>query len=230
MSLPATILIAVAGLLSPPPAEPDYGEIVVTGSRRPLQPLEEPIAYFRRHCFEPLRRARRAAPPPETGSNWELLPDAERRRLRIDDPATPAFWLHDPERRQVLILKFEQPERADRLQERKCTMVVIGGSGHGALGGGMARLFRGPGTDRHVGHPDGMARLAGWRQRVWTATPVRGSTAWQAPRNSWVVVASPSYYDRLDFVIGDLRSSEGRTPPVSILTLSFTTRGDRSGA
>jgi hypothetical protein len=73
---PAAIVLVAAALLQPPAAEPDYGEIVVTGSRRPLQPLEEPIAYFRRHCFEPLRRHKQAAMPPEAGSDWELLPDA----------------------------------------------------------------------------------------------------------------------------------------------------------
>jgi hypothetical protein len=71
--------------------------------------------------------------------------------------------------------------------------------------------------------------LPGWRQRAWTATPQRGSTAWQSYRGrrsgGWVRVASPAYYDRLDYVLGDLKVSESRSPPVSILTLSYTTRG-----
>ena len=232
MSAAFALLVATAALLRPPPAEPDYGEIIVNGSRLPLQPIEEPIAYFRRHCFDPLRRSKQPAPPPETGSNWELLPDAERRLMRIDDPAIPAFRLSDPERRHVLILKVEQPAREAGLQEHRCTLVVVGGDRHEDLADGMAALFRGPGSDRHVGHPEGAPRLSGWRQRVWTSTPARGSSAWQAYRGrrqggGFVVVASPSYYDRLDYVLGDLKRSEGRAPPVSILSVSLTTRGSR---
>jgi hypothetical protein len=213
--------------------EPDDDAIVVTGSRVPLAPLLEPIEYFARHCYEPHRRTRQPAPPPEFGSDWEVLPDSARAQLRMIGPDGQAYWMRDEERGHTLVLTFDRPPRGDYVQESRCSLVVIGGTGHDRFAAGMARLFRGPGTDRHVGHPDGNPRLPGWRQLAWTAIPRRGSSAWDVepgPRGGtgWIVVIDPVlFYDNADFVLGDLKTSEGRAPRVSVLSLSFSTRGRR---
>jgi hypothetical protein len=227
----------VLGLsLSQPPAEvpePDYDAIVVTGSRVPLAPLLEPIEYFAQHCYEPHRRTKQPAPPPESGSDWGVVPDSARAHLRTLGPDGQAYWMRDEERGHTLILTFERPPRRDNVQESRCSLVVIGGTSHDGFATGMGRLFRGSGTDRHLGHPDGNPRLTGWRQLAWTAIPRRGSSAWEQYRGSrrgggWVMVSdSGLFYDNADFVLGDLKTSEGRTPRISILSLSFSTRGYR---
>jgi hypothetical protein len=95
----------------------------------------------------------------------------------------------------------------------------------------MQRLFKGAGTQRHVGYEGSNPPLKGWTQRAWTGTPDRGSARWQAypsrrtGEGSFILVTHPTYYDSMDYLWGSLKQTEARTPPVSILTLSYTTRG-----
>lgn len=96
----------------------------------------------------------------------------------------------------------------------------------------MSALFHGPGTQRHVGEPDGSPSLPGWQQWVWTGMPRRGSRSWRVIERSgrirsggsWLVVTDPRFYDSYDYLLGDLktRTSDGR--PVSVLSFALTRR------
>ena len=224
---------AAVAVAQPPGGEPDYSTIVVTGTRaKPLEPLLEPIAYFRRHCFDALRLGGRTAPPADDDGDWIPVSDPIRQRLRLD-AEIPAFVLNDPGRGHALILKFEKAPRDDGLNETRCTMVVVGGTAHDRLTADMFTLFKGSGTERHLGHPDGHSRHLGWKERLWIGIPRRGSSRWEVYRNhrsgggAFVRVGSPSLYDRFDWIMGDLKQTVSRTPPVSLITLSHTTRGER---
>jgi hypothetical protein len=230
----AALVAGLAALSVQPPAEaePDYEAIVVTGSRPNREPLPEPIEHYRRHCFEANRLTRRSAPPGPSDRYWRAADQALRDQLGVVDPGTLVYALTDFVRGHRLILRIERRQVKGQLVESTCRLIVIGGSSHDRLEAGMAALFRGPGTDRHVGHPAGTQRLAGWTERVWTGMPERGSKAWRqyfstgvrGRRDSWLVVISDSFYDRNDYILGDLKVSEGRQPRVSILSFAYTSR------
>lgn len=229
MRLPLLFL----ALAAPAPATPDpLDEIVVTRRRGSAVPRPEPFAHFRDRCFEATRRTGHPAPPPVDDRDWAPLDDATRRQLRLDDPATAAFDLFDDARGQRLILKIEQPRRTDGLAEISCSLIVLGGSGHDALPGRMSGLFGAPGSERHVGHQAGIARVAGWRQWAWTGMPGRRSHNWRsyAPsgpgsrRGSFLVVIDPEFYDSWDYIVGELKTRQGADHPISVLTFSHTHR------
>ncbi|TMJ19315.1 MAG: hypothetical protein E6G92_05850 [Alphaproteobacteria bacterium] len=213
------------GVASPPPDALET--IVVTARPGPLPPLRDAIDYFRLFCFEANRLTGRSAAPEDR--DWQPLDSAARERLGIADPQAGAFGLADRARRRTLLLKIERIDRPGRLVESRCTLIVIGGDEHARLASGMAALFRGPGTQRHVGEADGVPSLPGWRQWLWTGMPARGSRSWRVvapPRGSGptsLVVTDLRFYDQYDFLIGDLKTrDDGR--PLSILSFAYTTR------
>jgi hypothetical protein len=163
--------IAVAQALEPPP-DPQLADIVVTARPAPLAPLLMPVAYLRRHCFDPLRLTGRFAPPVDDADWRELRPEITRRFGQADGGA-PAYSLKDPKRGHTLLIRFERlPGRKGwNVVEDRCTLAVIGGDGHAGLVDAMAGLFRASGTQRHVGASDGvpaLPALPGWRQWIWS--------------------------------------------------------------
>lgn len=228
------MMLALALLMAQPPAsppiEPDYEELVVTAERRTLAPLPEPIEQFRQHCFETTRRERRPILPLEPPSEWTALEEYERESLRLG-PEVEAVSLSDPGRSQRLVLTAETRQMPGRLIEHRCSLIVIGGRDHGSFQNGMARLFGGSGTSRHLGHPAGLEPIPGWSHLIWTAMPQRGSRSWWTPRgrqsDSFLTVTDLSFYDSFDFLLGDLKRTEKRRTDVSILSLVLTYRPRR---
>ena len=224
---------ALAGAaVAQPPADPDpasFEEIVVRARPGPPAPLRDAIDYYRSYCFDANRRTGRSAPPVED-SDWQPLDEAMRRRFGVGDPDSSAFGLADRGRERTLLMKFERFARPGGLIESRCTLVILGGRDHAALVGQMSALFRGPGTERHVGERDGSPRIGGWRQWLWTGMPQRRSRDWRVVASSrstrggtWVVVTDPSFYDSFDYVLGDLKIRQsGR--PLSVLSFAYTTR------
>lgn len=235
-------LLAAAALLSgsgnpvpasPPPVSqeaPDtFQDIVVTGQRGG-RPLPDAVEFLGRFCFEANRRTGKPAPPADE-PRWEELDEPTRARFRIADPSVPAFSFTDEGRGHVLLLKFERFEHRNRVFENRCTLVVVGGRDHERLPGQMSRLFKGAGTERHVGHAAGAPAFKGWRQWVWTGRPPRGSRNWRAiqPRRgagggSWLVVTDPAFYDEFDYILGDLKTRTDPGRPVSMLSFAYFRR------
>jgi hypothetical protein len=213
-----------------PPAQ----EIVVTGRRGPPVPKAEPIEYYRRHCFDANRLTGRSEPP-ATDPDWRPLDDDDlRARLGIKEADPPYYVLRDPARGHLLLLKFEQFSRPWRTTENRCTLVIIGGTAHEHLTSQMNALFRGPGTQRHVGEPDGYEKMPGWHQRLWNAMPNRRSKSWQVVEakgaaraaGTFIVVVEPTFYDEHNYVIGDLKTKDEGNPALSILTFGLIRRNE----
>jgi hypothetical protein len=95
----------------------------------------------------------------------------------------------------------------------------------------MSSLFKGGGTERHVGHPAGSSAVKGWRQWVWTGRPRRGSRNWRATDpgrgasgGTWLVVTDPAFYDEFEYILGDLKTKTDTGRPVSMLSFSYLRR------
>lgn len=229
-----TLLLALlAGLALQPPEPPGVviEELVVTARRPNAMSLGDPADHFRRHCFDPQRRTGRFIKPGADDPHWHPLDGEVRERLGVTDPQIALFGLTDHVLRHSFVLRIERVPQPGGLTQHRCTLTVIGGIAHDRLQAGMAVLFRGPGTQRHLGHPAGERRLLDWRQHVWTAMPQRGSDAWRdaaaaarRPGGTFIVVTDPSFYDDHSYVLGDLKTRTGRQPTVSILTLAHTLR------
>lgn len=215
---------------APDAAEPVYEELVVTAERRTLAPLPEPIEQFRQHCFDAIRRDREPLIATDPSSEWTALEAHEREALRLE-PAVTAVALADPARAQRLVLTAEERSLSGRLTESRCSLIVIGGRNHDGFADGMARLFGGSGTSRHVGHAAGTEPIPGWSHLVWTAMPTRGSRAWRVAggrrTDSFLVVTDLQFYNSYDFVLGDLKRSENRATEVTILSLVLVRRARR---
>ena len=217
------------------PIAPDLADVVVTARKRHgrAAPLDA-VGYVQRFCFDPYRLDGKPAPPIADGI-WSPLGPELRARFRLDQPDAPAFSADDPATGATLLLKFETFARPDRVVERRCTLAAIGGGDHARLPGRMAALFRGEGTQRHVGHIAGVPAIPGWEQWLWTANPGRGAHDWRdvnansrgAPDRTWVVVTDPSFYNEHDYVIGDLKTNHGARPTISVISIAFLTREPR---
>lgn len=237
---PLTLLAFVAsGLASGAPGQPTQvppatdaqpEDIVVTGRRRAPPPLLDAVGYYKRHCFEPARLTRRFSPP-DDDTDWQLLDDKVRAQFGLVGPEVPAFGLADGPRAQTLLIKFERFALANKLTEIRCTLVIMGGD-HARLVDQVSKLFGGPGTQRHVGHEAGVARIPGWQQWVWTARPRRRSKSWRVNQaagaaradGTWTVVIDPSlFYGDLDYVLGDLKTKTTPGRPISVLSFAYTT-------
>lgn len=242
MSMAGILVALIAGAdpaqtptaAAPPPVE----DIVVTGTRgsavRKVRP--DAVEVLRDHCFEPARLARRfSAPAP--GPRWIELDETERRQFQIENPHVPAFAMEDESRAQHLWLKFERLDHKGNTEEQRCTLLIIGGRDHRRFVGDMSDLFRGRGTQRHVGQLDGSPALAGWEQWAWTGMPSRNSKSWKAldpQRGSepgWLVVADvQGFYNSYDYIMGDMKLRRGPGTAVTMLTFSLTTRPRRQSA
>jgi hypothetical protein len=208
--------------------EPDIADIVVTARGTPPARLD-PIVYLRLYCFDPARL--RGSPEPPTASYWVPLDPETRTRFGAQNPEVQAFGLVDPVRRLTLLLKLERFDRPARVVEHRCTLAVFGTVEERALADAISNLFRGPGTQRHVDHPDGVPSLPGWKQWLWSAMPGRGSKGWRSVNATgrrdagatWVVVTDPSFYAAHDHVLTDLKVRKAGHP-LALVTFAFSTR------
>lgn len=225
-------LDAVGQPTAAPPVtqEAPLEDIVVTARRGAPPPLLDAAGYYKRLCFEPARLTRRFSPP-DDDSDWQPLTDKVRVQFGIADPEVPAFGLVDGPRAQTLLIKFERFALAGKLTEIRCTLVILGGD-HAKLVDQVSKLFGGPGTQRHVGHADGVERIPGWRQWVWTGRPQRRSKNWRVVEaagaaragGTWIRVIDPSlFYREMDYILGDLKTKTTPGRPVSVLSFTYTT-------
>jgi hypothetical protein len=206
-------------------------EIVVSRRKGAPHPKLDATAYLQRHCFDANRLSGRSAPP-EDDINWEPLDDTARAQFGIADPKVLAFGLADEAREHTLLIKFETFRLKNDLRENRCSLVVIGGGDHAELPDRISAMFKGRGTQRHIGHRDGSDKIDGWQQWLWTAMPSRRSKAWQSINgrsggrvsDSWVVVANESFFDKHDYVFVDLKTRQGAEATLSMLSFGFRTR------
>lgn len=234
-----TALASAAGLAAQerqPDASPEVpqdklDEIVVSRRKQAPPATPDAIDYLQRFCFDPNRRTGQSAPPVEY-PGWQPLDEVGRAKFSIADPAVPAFEMFDKAREQTFLLKFETIETSPQLVENRCTLVVMGGSDHAPLIGRIASLFRGAATQRHAGHVDGVDKIEGWRQWLWTAIPSRHSDKWQAINgkaggrrmDSWVVVTHDSFYKTADYVYIDLKTRLGDDTRLSMISFGYKTQ------
>ena len=226
-------------LLAQPPAAPEavaqpphdleaVEQIVVTGRRGSPGPKLSAFDYWQRHCFEANRQTRRSAPPLDD-RDWLPVAEDVRTALKLPETGTQAFDLVDEVRGHTLILTIAQLKGDWGLTENRCTLTIVGGSEHETLTGRLNTLFKGPGTERHVGHSAGYDKVPGWRQRLWVGTPNRRSKNWRvygasgAARSggSWIIVTDRSFYNMYDYIIGDLKTKTQGRQPVSILSFAY---------
>jgi hypothetical protein len=205
---------------------------IVVSRRKGAPPAKlDATGYLQRHCFDANRLSGRSAPP-EDDLSWEPIDDTARAQFGISDPEVPAFGLADEARGHTLLIKFETFRLKNDLREDRCTLVVIGGEDHAELPDRISAMFKGRGTQRHVGHRDGSEKIDGWQQWLWTAMPSRRSKAWQSingrsggrASDSWVVIVDDSFFDRYDYVFVDLKTRQGAGAKLSMLTFGSRTR------
>lgn len=213
----------------------NFDDIVVTARKGAPPPKLDAIGYFRRYCYEPNRMTGKSALPSDD-LDWEPLGDRTRAQFGIIDTEIPAFGLADASRGSTLLLKVERFPKPGGLVESRCTMAVVGGDDHRRLPRQLSALFRGPGTQRHVGAVGGSPRVEGWEQWLWSAMPGRRSKSWHeinsetrgASRGTWIVVTRLDFYNDHDYVMGDLKTRQGAGKPLSVLTLAYTTKPSRT--
>ncbi len=204
--------------LAPPLDPAAVEELVVTGTRPNRTASPAAVDLFRTYCFDPLRRAGRWGLRSGDPLPWQPLGAEALARLRLGS-AGEAALLIDHVRGHRLVLAADRILGDDGLVSNRCTMVVIGGADHVALRDGMSGMFRGPGTNRHVGLPEGAQALPGWQQHVWTGMPARGNSNWRVRAgSSFLVVLEPSFFNRYDYILGDLKT-RGQGPG-ALATLS----------
>lgn len=239
--LPTAFLSSALFAAQGQPVEPvqeavsdQLSEIVVSRRKGAPPATLDAAGYLQRHCFDANRLGGRSAPP-EDDPSWEPLDDTARAQFGISDPEVPAFGLVDEMRGHTLVIKFETFESTNDLRENRCTLVVIGGDDHSSLPDRISAMFKGRGTQRHVGHRDGSDRIDGWQQWLWTAMPSRRSKAWLSVNarsagrasDSWVVVANEFFFDKHDYVFVDLKSRMDAGASLSVLTFGHKTREKR---
>jgi len=217
-------------------AVPDQLSEIVVSRRKGVPPAKlDATGYLQRHCFDANRLDGRSAPP-EDDLSWEPIDDTARAQFGISDPEVPAFGLTDEARDHTLLIKFETFRLKNDLRENRCTLVVIGGEDHAELPDRISAMFKGRGTQRHVGHRDGSKKIDGWQQWLWTAMPSRRSKAWQSingrsggrASDSWVVVVDEFFFDKHDYVFVDLKTRQSAGAKLSVLTFGYKTREKRA--
>lgn len=233
MSIALSFLALAAGAGEPELPNPlaiDPAEIVVTGRRGVAAAHPDAVEFLKAFCFDPARRTGRLLPP-AGNPHWVPLDEDARRQFKIEDPDAPAFSLMDGGRGQELWLKFEEFARRGGLIEQRCTLLVAGGRDHDRFVSRMSRLFSGIPTQRHVGHPDGVPKVRGLSQWLWTGSPQRGSKAWRSieqpkgAQTTWrVVIDTNAYYRDYDYILGDLKIRNGPRGQASLLTFAVTRR------
>lgn len=224
----AALLLAALGVLaqaSPAAAEP---EVIVTARKQRTKPIRDAIGYFERHCFDASRLTGQPSTP-RADKDWHPLSAGERAQLGVAGDAPHAFGARLSERQTAVLTLAEAAARqgGQTLVEFRCTLIVVGGDQR-QFADCVAAIFRGPGTQKHVGERGGLPAAPGWRQLLWAAIPAIGSADWQVFKargtsTTWVQVIDPAFYRTAEYVVGDLRMrAEG--VPLTALTLIYTRR------
>lgn len=200
-------------------------EILVTARRKTVRSGVDAVDYYRRYCFD-ANRLTGHSDMPSDDPDWQPLDAENRLKFGITDASVPAFALADPVRRQTLLVKGERFDRPGGLVESRCTMVVIGGDDQKSLPKRISGVFKGSGTQRHVGVTEGTKRLDGWRQWLWTGMPARRSRSWSRidANNTWLIVDDLKFYEDYDYILGDLKTKVDGGTPVSTMSFAYTTR------
>ncbi len=229
----ATVLHGQAQTPAPDAASLDeLSDIVVVAPKGAPGVKPDAVAYLQRHCFD-ANRLHGQSLIPRDDPQWVALDQQTRTQFGLSNADTPAFGLLDEARDQTLLIKFETMELEGGLRETRCTMAVIGGRDHEAFPGRLTSLFRGQGTRRHVGRPNGAQKLPGWRQWLWTAMPNRRSKSWQSinagrrgsDADGWIVVYDNHlFYSTYNYVLVDLKTRDDPARRVSVMTFAHTTR------
>ena len=214
-----TLALALAGLMLLQ-AEPD---VTVTARKLPTRPIRDAIGYFERHCFD-ASRLTGSPSTPRADPDWHVLTAAERTTFGLAGKPDRAFGMMKPDG-QALVLAYPEPVSAKGLLEQRCTLIVSGGD-HSRFNNRMAAIFKGGGTQKHVG--DWIPRTPGWQQLLWAAIPSIGSKDWHVFRtreagDTWVRVIDPVFYRQAEYVVADLRIRTAGQP-LTVATLIYTHR------
>lgn len=223
---PTGVLFAALLLQTDTPVDPD---VTVTARKLPVKPIRDAIGYFQRHCFDASRLTGRASTP-RADTDWHELSAAERVTYGLAGKPDRAFGSAMPDG-QALVLTFSETPLARDLLEQRCTLIVSGGE-QGRFRDRVAAMFRGPGTSKHVGDPNGVPVRPGWTQLLWAAIPSIRSADWRVyttspGRDTWVQVIDPNFFRSMEYVRADLRMSR-LGPPLTVLTLIHTRRPIRT--
>jgi len=225
MSAAALLAAMAVQAALPQPVEPD---VAVTARKLRTKPIRDAIGYFERHCFDASRLTGQPSTP-RADKDWHALDANEKATLGIASDAVRAFGARLSDRQTAALTLSASTARwgGGMLVEFRCRLIVVGGDQRG-FADRVASIFRGRGTEKHVGEREGVPPIPGWRQLLWAAIPAIGSADWQvfrsrASSDSWVQVIDPSFFRRAEYVVGDLRLRTSGTPLTS-LTLIYTRR------
>lgn len=217
------LLLAIAVQAAAP--EPD---VTVTARKLRTKPIRDAVGYFERHCFDASRLTGQPSMP-RADKDWHPLTSAERDSIGVVGDDTLAFGARLSERQSAALTLSRSATQwgGGKLVEYRCTLIVLGGDQQ-RFPDRVAAIFRGPGTQKHVGDREGVPAIAGWRQLLWASIPAIGSADWQVFRTrgssgSWVRVIDPDFYRNAEYVVGDLRTRTTGMPLTS-LTLIYTRR------
>lgn len=202
--------------------------MTVRARKRPLKPVHDAIGYFERHCFDASRLTKRPSLP-EFDADWHELTDAERQPFGLHGKPDTAFGTTRPDG-QALALATSETAEPDGLVQHRCTLIAIGGELH-RMPGRLTAMLDGPGTSKHIGDPDGVPRMPGWRQMLWAGIPQIRSQKWRVfttdrGGDTWVRVIDPAFYATAEYVVVDLRMREAGLP-LGFVQLVYTRRPDR---
>lgn len=198
-------------------------EVTVRARKLPVKPIRDAIGYFERHCIDASRLTKNPSAP-LGDRDWHELTAAEREGFGLGDRKDEAFGSTRADgQRLALTLAEAAPYKG--LIEKRCTLTVVGGEQR-HFAGRVAGLLHGPGTQRHIGDPDGVPRLPGWRQLLWAAIPAIRSPQWRVwttdrGGETWVRVVDPIFYAAAESVVVDLRMRETGVP-LTVLRLIYT--------
>lgn len=144
------------GQLAAPAPIKGAEEIVVTARPGSLPPLLDAVGYFQRHCFDASRLVGHPTPP-ASDPEWRSLDPALRLKFGVTDARATAYGPVAVAHGHTLLLNIERlPLPAIwRAIEERCTIVVVGGQAHRDIVDGFSTMFKGPGTQRHVGVRNG---------------------------------------------------------------------------
>ena len=214
------------------PIDGSINDIVVTGRRLSTAPIRNVVDYYKKYCFE-ANRLTGHSEPPDNDPDWHELSKADQLRLGATSPGAKAFGFADPKKKLRLFLKIERQPRSDGLHEEQCSLIVLGGPKHFPFVDKMSAVLHGTPTQRHVGVRDGVPKIPGWKQWLWSGMPARHSKGWRvsptgggpgANRDTWIVVADKSFYNSYNYIFGDLKIKQNGEVPVSILSFSHISK------
>ncbi len=214
-----------------PPIDDSINEIVVTGRHRSKIPIRNVVDYFKKYCFE-ANRLTGHSETPDDDPDWHALSEVDQLRLGATTPGAKAFGFSDPNAKLSLFLKTEQPLRSDGLHEERCSLIVVGGPEHFPFVDKISAVLHGSPTRRHVGARDGVPKIPGWKQWLWSGMSARHSKTWRVSptargskkRDTWLVVVDKRFYNDHDYLLGELKTTQDGPIRISILSFSHISK------